>query len=496
MAKHRRHSHRRKLYKRPGFYVLLISVLFAAMGIYWLFRFQILPSVLLAVFIICEAVFLFILWYLLLYRHRRWMKILGYILAACLIVVNCVESYYMYVTWSAIEKMAAPEQQTGDYVELYVLKDSVIHSAADLSDRKIGILASMDEEQAKLMTDWLDSEQVHYELVPYDSSLEMARNLKGAVIDGIILYQPYLSIIESYEGMDQFSRDIRSIHQIACKNIPFGKADEVDVTKNPFTILISGIDTYGEIGASGRSDVNLLMTVNPVSRQILLISIPRDYYVEMACEEGSGCPAGQRDKLTHSGIYGIQATEKTLENLLDLTINYDVRVNFSTVIRVIDELGGIEVNNVDSFTIGEYSFEPGMIHMNGDQALAFSRERYSFKEGDRERGRNQMRVVQGIIQKALSPEILANYQGILNAVSSSIQMNLSADDIAKLVNIQLSKPSSWQIYTYSLNGYDANDYAPSQGDNAYVMLPNDQSLTQAKQDIQAVENGEKPLYVQ
>lgn len=495
MSSRKHRHHKRKLYKRPGFYVLMADILFVCFGLFWLFRIKFLPNIILIMFITIEGLFLVLLWYLLLYRHRRWMKIIGYILSACLILGNCVESYYMYVTWTALERMTSPKQEQGDYVELYVLKDSLIYQPEDLNERTIGILSNMDTSQAQLMTDWLSEQGVQYEMKEYDSSLQMARDLKGAAIDAIVLYQPYLSVIESYEGLDDFNEGIRSIHQIQCSKVDIGQAEQVDVTKSPFTVLVSGIDTFGEIGSSGRSDVNLLLTVNPVSRQIMIISTPRDFFVEMACEEGAGCPAGQRDKLTHVGMYGIASTEKTLEELYGITINYNIRVNFSTVIKVIDELGGVDVNNVDSFTTGRYDFEPGIVHMNGDMALSFARERYAFVEGDRERGRNQMRVVEAMIQKALSPQILENYSGILNAVADSVQMNLTTDDIAKLVNMQLSNPSSWIINMYSVNGSDGNEFAPSIGDNAYVMWPDEETVTRAKQDILAVLHGEKPLYI-
>ena len=239
----------------------------------------------------------------------------------------------------------------------------------------------------------------------------------------------------------------------------------------------------------------MLICVNPSTHSILLLSIPRDYYVPFVCNEAPGCPADQNDKLTHSGIFGIDVTEKTLEKVFDTTINYDVRVNFSSVIDIIDALGGIDVNSVDTFDIEGYHFDPGIIHMDGNMALHFSRERYSFAAGDRERGRNQMRVVQGIIDKALSPAILENYSGILNAVADSVQMNISTEDIAKLVSMQLSKPESWNIYTYSVSGGDAHDFAPALGDVAYVMIPDDLQVKNARMDIQAILNGEPPAFV-
>lgn len=484
---------KRKL-KRPSFYGFLAALFCVVFGSFWLLKFRILPVLLLVILIDVEIVLLWLIWYLLVKRHRKWMQIVGWLLSIILCASNLAGGYFYDRTWNALEKMNVNMVNTGDYVDLDVLRDSVIESVEDLNDRKIGIMRNMDPEQRKLMTDWLDLQNISYTIEEFDSSLLMARNLKGMAIDAIIIYQPYLSVLENYEDMDTFRQDLRTLHQIPCESVPTKKADAVDVTTTPFTVLISGIDTYGAIGTNGRSDVNILMTVNPVTRSVLLVSIPRDYYVDVKCDEVSGCLSEVKDKLTHTGIYGTAITEQTLENLFGIEINYTVRINFSSLIQIVDALGGIEVNNVDTFSIGGYDFEPGTLHLDGDMALQFSRERYSFKDGDRERGRNQMRVIQGMINKAISPKILESYLPILNAVSESVQMNLTPSEVANLVNMQLSHPSSWQIYTYSVSGSDATDFAPALGDNAYVMIPDEEQVNNARLDIQALENGEKPLY--
>lgn len=491
----KRHRHHRKLYKRPGFYVLLVSIAFCIFGIFWLLRFRILPTLLMTILIEADVLILLLLWYLLIKRHRRWMKITGYIIAACLCISNGLMGYYMAMTYGAFEKMNDPAKMNGNYVDLDVLDASAIQNVEDLEGRTIGILSSMDESQKKLMTDWIASQNVTYTLKEYDSSLLMARNLRGQAIDAIIVYQPYLSIVESYEGLEDFSKDLRIIHQIPCEEVPLGNADAVNVTEDPFIVLISGIDTYGQISTAGRSDVNMLLAVNPKNRSILLLSIPRDYYVEVVCTDAKGCTPDAKDKLTHTGIYGIDTTEKTLEKLFGVPINYDVRVNFSSLVKIIDALDGIDVNNVDDFKVGEYQFSPGVIHMNGDMALAFARERHSFQAGDRERGRNQMRVVEGIIHKAISPKILQKYTTVLDAAADSVQMNLTPDDIAALVKMQLSTPASWAIYTYSVSGSDSTEFMPALGDKAYAMIPDQEQVTNAKQDLKAILNGEKPLYV-
>ena len=167
------------------------------------------------------------------------------------------------------------------------------------------------------------------------------------------------------------------------------------ISKGKFSIYISGIDTSGNISNVSRSDSNTVVTVNTETHQVLLTSIPRDYYVTLHSKNA-------KDKLTHSGIYGIAETVNTVEDLLDTDINYYVRVNFTTVIKLVDTLGGIDVNSDYAFTSGEFNFVKGMNHMNGKQALAFSRERHAFKDGDNQRIKNQQKVIEAIINKVLN----------------------------------------------------------------------------------------------
>lgn len=494
MSKRKHHHRKKNLFRRHGFYGLLVAIVFVTTGCYWMFRFPVLPGLITSLIVEVEVILLVLVWYLLLKRHRRWMKVVGYILVVILCLANGFFSWFISDTVSAVDRMNTTEHLTGDYVELYVLKDSVIEDVQQMDGRTIGILSQMPESQANLMISWLDEQNITYELKEYDSSLQMAQNLKGAAIDGIILYQPYLSVIEGYEGMETFSSDIRSLHQIECPKQEVNKPEAVNVTNTPFTVLISGIDTYGTIGSAGRSDVNILMTVNPESREILMVSIPRDYYVESVCPEDTACAAGEKDKLTHTGIYGIDATEMTLEKFFDISINYNVRVNFTSLIQIVDTLGGVDVNNPNDFSVGSTDFPAGELHLNGEDALMFSRERYSFAAGDRERGKNQMRVIDAIIRKVLSPAILTSYTSILDTVSDSVQMNISTEDVVDLINMQLSKPSTWNIYSYSVTGSDVNEFSPALGANAYMMVPDEDTVDKAKQDIHAVLEGEKPIH--
>lgn len=490
------HRRRRPFYKKSGFYGIIVTAVTLIYLMVQLYRFNALPFIAVFILVDVEAVFLALIWYLTIRRHRKKFKITGAVIAALLCFFNLFGGYQIKQIIGTIDQMNDSNiHNKGNYVELYVMKDSSIENVQGLERRKVGVMSSMPETQLSLMTDWIEQNGVTVTIQKYESSLKMSNDLKGRVLDGMILFQPTLSLIEDYEGLENFHQEIRSIHQIEVQGNGLAKPDQINVTNTPFTILVSGIDTYGEASAAGRSDVNMILTVNPESREIFMLSIPRDLYVDVySDQENAPFFQGEKDKLTHTGIYGTEVTEKTLETLLDTQINFVVRVNFTTLVQLVDDLGGVDVNNPNSFSVGQNEFPQGTIHMDGETALTFSRERYSFVQGDRERGKNQMRVVEAILQKAISPEILKNYNSILETVSKSVQMNISAKEIASLVNMQLSKPSRWSVYSYSLSGSDGNEYSPALGDNAYVMIVDENTLKNAKQDITAIRNGEKPLF--
>ncbi len=244
----------------------------------------------------------------------------------------------------------------------------------------------------------------------------------------------------------------------------------VDVTEEPFSVLISGIDTTGSIDYLSRSDVNMVVTVNPVTRKIVITSIPRDYYVELigVTDDGISHP----DKLTHVGNYGINATVRTIESLLGIDINYYIKANFSTVIGLIDAIGGLEVYSDYSFegvglNADVYTYDEGMNNLNGDQVLAFARARKPFESGDIQRNNNQQYVVTSLINKAMtSTAILTSYSDILASVQDYVETNFEQKEITDLIKMQLDDMTGWEIITTSIIGepdigfcYSLNDYA-------------------------------------
>ena len=487
----------KRIYQKPLFYFSILVALLLIVFILQIVKLGMIPVKFLAI-LIAMLVVLFLISFILMTRRRAgiFQKIFGFLIAMIIGLGSCLGTYYMHTTYNSLSMMTNSDGKINKVTSVYVLKNGTIETADDLSGRTVGIMKNFEESKgATGIGKMLYDKGIEFEYKEYDSAIKMIKDLKGQAIEGIVIDQSYLSTIEDFEEEKDIRQQIKPILDYKYyEKVQRQSEDAVDVTSKPFSVLISGIDTYGQIATTSRSDVNMIVVVNPTTHEILMVSIPRDYYVETRCENDMGCAYGEMDKLTHTGLHGIETTEMTLENLFDMKINYNARVNFSSVVDIVDELGGVDVDNANSFSFGGYHFEPGRIHLDGKQALAFSRERYSFVEGDRERGRNQMRVMDGIIQKMISPQILKNFSGILNAVGNSFQTNMSMKDMSALVNMQLSKGGSWKIYSCSVNGEGGTDFAYELGDNAYVMYPDKKTIVRAKENIDAVKNGDVPPY--
>lgn len=290
------------------------------------------------------------------------------------------------------------------------------------------------------------------------------------------------------EEIKDFKTDTKIIytekHELQTSTKTDNTASKYSIKSGKFNVYISGIDTSGNISNVSRSDANILATVNTETHEVLLTSIPRDYYVTLHSY-------GAKDKLTHSGIYGINETIKTAEDILDTDINYYVRVNFTTVIKLVDKLGGIDVYSEYDFTSNAakaFHYNKGYNHLNGEEALAFSRERYAFNSGDNQRVKNQQAVIEAVIKKVLnSTTLLTKYTDILEALKGSFQTNIAQDDISALVKDQINNMSSWSVKTNSLTGTGASSSTYSMGSTPlYVMVPSSTSVNDAKDKIDKV----------
>lgn len=267
-------------------------------------------------------------------------------------------------------------------------------------------------------------------------------------------------------------------------------AVEGGITTTPFILYISGSDTRDKKFKTSRSDVNILMVINPKTKQILLLNTPRDYYIPNPKSH-----EGERDKLTHLGLYGVDCSMQGLGDLYGCTVNYSAQINFTGLETLVDELGGITVDNPREFSVvNGYHYKKGKITLNGKEALAYARERHAFASGDNMRGQNQMRIITAIINKATSSKskVLMNYSGILNALSGMFKTSLPSSDIEKLVKMQLNDKAQWNIKTYAVTGRDGSETTYSSPKyKAYVMWPDDKSVATGAGKIKMVMNGSK-----
>ena len=372
---------------------------------------------------------------------------------------------------------------TSNYSEyslsVVVLKDSDINNVAQLSSI-MGPTGTDNENIQKLIADIKSSQNKDLTVDKSTSYLSTYKSLISGEAKAIVLNSVFENIIEA-EYPDYAS----TIKKIYTKKM----TKEVETPKNvkgdSFNVYISGIDTYGPISSVSRSDVNIIMTVNRETKKILLTTTPRDSYVPIA--DGGN---NQKDKLTHAGIYGVDASIHTLENLYGIDLNYYARLNFTSFLKLIDLLGGVDVHNDQDFTSlhGKFHFPVGNVHLDSEQALGFVRERYSLADGDRDRGRNQQKVIVAILQKLTSTEALKNYDSIIKGLQDSVQTNMPLETMMNLVNAQLESGGTYKINSQDLKGtgrMDLPSYAMPES-NLYMMEISDSSLESVKAAINDV----------
>ena len=392
-------------------------------------------------------------------------------------------------------------------VNVVVLKDSSFSSLKDLKDKTFGANLSIDAININKAKTMIVDEIGDIHFKEYNDYQSLMTDLKNHDIDAMIIK----SIdIDSLKTLDEEFDNLFKVIEMYYVKVPKVEANGALVTKEPFHVFISGTDKEGDINTFALSDVNMVATINPQTKQILLISIPRDYYVDLITDNTSLEGVSGKDKLTHSAKGGVNCSIATVENLLGIDMNYYAKFNFTSFLNVVDTLGGVSVdipkykvygNDEGVFTTikGNYTMRPGKMAMNADQALSFVRERKSFVEGDAIRGKNQMIMLKSIIKKCMSPSVIVNMDGIFEALSDSFETNMTASEIKSLVNMQIDDMSSWDIISYSLKGdgsYRAFDLATVGNVSAvnkkglYVTHPDSESIEKGKQYILKIMNNE------
>ena len=469
---------------------LIIGILFviSMITMYGLVTYlNILPAKFFIPFTIVSLLFTLLVGFMLCnFKIKKGIKIFFSVIGILVVVVSVVVLNYAIHTFDFLKDISNADLKITEKYYVMVKADSPYNSLEDIATFTMGTF----NENTNIYQNAIKklNELVEITLVECDSSIQNVDNLLSGESTSILLSNLHKEQYE--EEHKDFEKQIKILETIEVETDH--KENEVvtikPVSEDVMTIYISGIDTYGGINLRSRSDVNMLVTVNKRNHEILLTSIPRDYYVQL---HGT---YGNKDKLTHAGIYGINMSVQTIQDFLGIDINYYVRVNFSTLEAVVNSIGGVDVYSDITFRPTHHQsviIRQGMNHMDGRTALAFARERYAYSDGDRHRVRNQQEVLKGIINKATSDvSILTRYTTLLNNISGYFQTNVDMTEVADIVKIQLNEMPSWTIKQYSLDGTGSSQPTHSMGATPlYVMIPNQDTINTGSRYINGMTKG-------
>lgn len=482
---------------------LMTLFIFVSLGllIYQIIELNLLPTNLLVLISLVFVLLSLIITLILNFKAKKFFsRLFMSLIALCMCVGLGLGNYFIYKTDNTFGAVTSLADSTATSTSIVVLKKSKIKSEKDLKGKTIGTILEMDKEPTERMLKDLDKDKIKYTTKDYVNLDHLMSAFYNKDVDAICLNEKFRDLLHETDIYFTFQTDSRVVHQ----NVHYTKVKKSDnpsdpvnnITKNAFTVLVSGNDSYGTLQDSNtRSDANLLLTVNPKTGTILMTSIPRDYYVELACPEEEACPEGAYDKLTHSGLMGIKTTERTIENALGIDINYNVRINFSSVVNLVDALDGIDLDikkgeEVDIFyTNSQPGLSVGKHHVDGETALAFARERHAYADGDNQRVRNQQKVFKAMFKRIISPKMITNYGKFMDALAVAFDTNISGNEISDFVKYELTKMPKWKIESYAIASDGDNQFCYTSQAYASVVKQNEIMNKVAKKKIQAVLNG-------
>lgn len=395
---------------------------------------------------------------------------------------------YLFKSTVDISKKFNETTKYSEYeMSIVVSNDSKINNVTDLSS----VLAPIDRDKTNidtLLSTIEDDEDKLLQAEPIDSYQKAYESVVSGESQAMVLNSAYANLIAL--SHPDYDNKLKTLYTYKIEKLSDINKKKALSTAEVFNIYISGIDTYGPISSISRSDVNIIMTVNRKTKKILLTTTPRDSYLKIA--DGGN---DQYDKLTHAGIYGVNSSIHTLENLYGIDINYYARVNFTSFLKLIDLVGGVDVMNNQEFTslYGNYQFPVGKVHLDSDKALGFVRERYSLTNGDHDRGKNQEKVIAALIVKLANFKSISNYNDIISGLGDSVQTDMPLETMLNLANAQLASGGTYKVESQALEGSGSTGELPSYampGYNLYMLSINDDSLNQVKSKIATTMEGQ------
>ena len=480
MSKRSNKSNSNKIWQSLNTILLVIYLILACYFLFLVFRYHILAVSNLNLILAGTLLFVAILALFLILKNKARIFTLFVLLTSVLLSAFALIGVQQFV--GLANQFNATSNYSSYSISVAVLADSEIGNVSQLSSLTAPTKTDAENIQ-KLLEDIKSTQNKDLTVEESSSYLASYKSLLAGDTKAIVLNGAFENLIEQEDP--DYAKKIKKIYtKDLTKRVEAPKV----TTNKTFNVYISGIDTYGPISSVSRSDVNIIMTVNQETKKIVLTTTPRDAYVPIA--DGGN---NQNDKLTHAGIYGVDASIHTLENLYDIDLNYYARLNFTSFLKLIDLLGGVDVYNDQEFTSlhGKYHFPVGNVHLDSEQALGFVRERYSLANGDGDRGRNQQKVIAAIIQKLTSAEVLKNYDGIIQGLQDSVQTNMPPETMVGLVNTQLASGGKYTVTSQDLKGtgrMGLPSYAMPDS-NLYMLEVDQTSLETVKATIKDVMEG-------
>lgn len=484
----------KKVLRGIGIALSILLVVASFYLLYQLIKINVLPTKLLflitIIFVLLDAIFALLLCY---YTRAIVSKIICVVITLVLVFGSCIGGYYISKTGSLLTNITNVTKHAKNTVSVVVKQSSDIKNKSQLNGLSVGTLRAIGTQGSSKALKELSKDGIVMNQSEYDSLSAMLEAFYNGEVDSIIINESSRSQILDMESYADFDNNTRVVYQTSYKVENTDKANAVsDITSTPFNVLISGSDTRGGFDENGRSDVIMVATINPKTSTILLTSVPRDFYVTTACDVADGCMQGALDKITHTGIHGTNTTKRTVEQLLGIEINYTFKVGFDAVTELVDAVGGVDVTVAPGYAVDHFacmynlSVHEGVNHLNGEQALAFARERYAYTEGDRQRTKNQQLVLMGIVDKITSPSIVQNYSSIMDAMSNTFSTTMSSSEISDLIKYQINNNPKWKMEQYMVDGTGDTLMCAELGDAASVMVPDQSTVKMAKDKINAV----------
>ena len=479
-----------KVLRGIGIVLSILLVVASFYLLYQLIKINVLPTKLLflitIIFVLLDAIFALLLCY---YTRAVVSKIICVVITLVLIFGSCMGGYYISKTGSLLTNITNVTKHAKNTVSVVVKQSSDIKNKSQLNGLSVGMLRTIGTQGSSKALKELSKDGIVMNQSEYDSLSAMLEAFYNGEVDSIIINESSRSQILDMESYADFDNNTRVVYQTSYKVENTDKANAVsDITSKPFNVLISGSDTRGGFDENGRSDVIMVATVNPKTSTILLTSVPRDFYVTTACDAADGCMQGALDKITHTGIHGTNTTKRTVEQLLGIEINYTFKVGFDTVTDLVDALGGVDVYVEPGYavTTSTFSVHEGTNHLDGEHALAYARERYSYTEGDRQRTKNQQQVLMGIVNEATKPSVITKYASIMDAMANTFSTTMSNEEISDLIKYQINNNPKWKMEQYMVDGTGDTLMCAELGDAASVMVPDQSTVKMAKDKINAV----------